>query len=577
MPVQIGNYLFADPAKAFAEAERRIQRFPKTGVRNLDLKGLGLEDVPASVGELVGLTILDLSTNKLETFPLNVLELRELAGLDLGFNRLSSLPEGIGKMALRGLWLHDNQLRSLPEGILDLNLNQLDYLTLEGNDALGLPPEILRQGPGRAKPAAILEYYFRSRDGARPLNEAKLIILGRGEVGKTALVNRLVHDEFKRTEMTKGIAITQWHVATGEARVRLNIWDFGGQEIQHATHQFFLTERSLYLVVLNGRAGAEDEDAEYWLKFIKTFGGSSPTIVVLNKFKIQPFEVNRRALREKYSFISAFVETDCEPDTGNGRLELMGLIEEAVVAMEHVRANFPAGWFRIKERLAGMQARGESFISFEEFRRICAELGEKDAVAQERLAGSLNALGIALNFRDDPQLREETVLNPHWITEGVYRLLTSERLAKRKGELLPEDMKAIFAGDPAYPLRMHAFLTELMKKFELCFAYEQDEPERRHLVPEALGKGEARARSALRPATVHQPALRLPAHARGPAPPLHYPYPYHERAGTALAHGRGAAVGRLPCSRRGRQAGASGRGASGRSDGSQAAALGRDP
>jgi internalin A len=58
--------------------------------------------------------------------------------------------------------------------------------------------------------------------------------------------------------------------------VRLHVWDFGGQEIQHATHQFFLTERSLYLVVLNGRAGDEENDAEYWLKFVKTFGASSP-------------------------------------------------------------------------------------------------------------------------------------------------------------------------------------------------------------------------------------------------------------------------------------------------------------
>ena len=27
------------------------------------------------------------------------------------------------------------------------------------------------------------------------------------------------------------------------------MWDFGGQEIYHATHQFFLTRRSLYVLV----------------------------------------------------------------------------------------------------------------------------------------------------------------------------------------------------------------------------------------------------------------------------------------------------------------------------------------
>lgn len=79
--------------------------------------------------------------------------------------------------------------------------------------------------------------------------------------------------------------------------VRLNTWDFGGQEIMHATHQFFLTQRSLYVLVLNGREGGEEEDAEKWLKLIESFGteGSAegdrkhaPVIVVLNKINEAP-------------------------------------------------------------------------------------------------------------------------------------------------------------------------------------------------------------------------------------------------------------------------------------------------
>jgi internalin A len=77
----------------------------------------------------------------------------------------------------------------------------------------------------------------------------------------------------------------------------LNVWDFGGQEIMRATHQFFLTERSVYLLVLNGREGAEDFDAEYWLKHIESFGGESPVIVVQNKIAQHPFDLNYRGLR----------------------------------------------------------------------------------------------------------------------------------------------------------------------------------------------------------------------------------------------------------------------------------------
>lgn len=109
-------------------------------------------------------------------------------------------------------------------------------------------------------------------------------------MGKTSLVNRLVLDQFNRDEKkTEGIKTTVWPLELGgKEKVRLNIWDFGGQEIMHATHQFFLTQRSLYLLVLNGREGGEDADAEYWLKLIESFGGGSQVIVVLNKVQEHP-------------------------------------------------------------------------------------------------------------------------------------------------------------------------------------------------------------------------------------------------------------------------------------------------
>ena len=107
-------------------------------------------------------------------------------------------------------------------------------------------------------------------------------------MGKTSLIKRLIFDRYEAGEVkTEGIAIVSWAIedslqvveagridpANRAAPIQFNIWDFGGQEIMHATHQFFLTKRSLYLLVLDCRLTQEENRVEYWLKIIQSFGG----------------------------------------------------------------------------------------------------------------------------------------------------------------------------------------------------------------------------------------------------------------------------------------------------------------
>ena len=465
-------------------------------LRNLFLNDNQLTTLPESLSKLSKLENLYIPRNRLTTLPESISQLSQLQVLFLTANRLTMLPESIGQLSqLWILFLDGNQLAALPESLW--NLTNLRKLYLHGNSALGLPAEVLgstwrEDTANEAKAAEILDYYFRTRGGRRPLNEAKLILVGRGAVGKTSIVNRLVHKKFRVESKTEGIRITEWPLTVGKAKddVRLNVWDFGGQEIMHATHQFFLTERSLYLLVLDGRMGGEDADAEYWLKLVQSFGGNSPVVVVLNKIKEHPFDVNRSALERKYPFIRGFVKTDCKTNTGIS--ELRRLIEHETDALEHLRDAFPAAWFSIKDRLAGMK---ENYLSLDEYRRECAELGEADPQAQELLAGYLHSLGIALNYREDPRLKETHVLNPHWLTGGIYKILNAEKLQLNKGEIRLRDLRDIL-DRKTYPAKMHPFILDLMKKFELCFSLREEEEvsppeeESRYLVPELLDKQE---------------------------------------------------------------------------------------
>ncbi len=120
--------------------------------------------------------------------------------------------------------------------------------------------------------------------------EAKLILVGEARAGKSTIAEALSKADFKfdlNKKSTEGIDVLKWFIPHKEVKTdkdfRFNIWDFGGQEIYHATHQFFLTKRSLYLFVTEARKDLRFDDFYYWLNLINTLAGNSPVILVQNK------------------------------------------------------------------------------------------------------------------------------------------------------------------------------------------------------------------------------------------------------------------------------------------------------
>ena len=101
--------------------------------------------------------------------------------------------------------------------------------------------------------------------------------------------------------------------------------------------------------MLSGREGSADQDAEYWLKLIESFGGESTVLVVLNKQREHPCEVNQRQLQGKYPFIRGFLKTDCHDCSGID--ELHRRIKDEIIALPHLCDGFPSEWFAVKDRL----------------------------------------------------------------------------------------------------------------------------------------------------------------------------------------------------------------------------------
>jgi hypothetical protein len=178
---------------------------------------------------------------------------------------------------LKQLYLIDNKITHMPAEFLDLGLEikweweKGEGIFLEDNPLESPPVEIIKKGN------EAIRQYFKSLEGEKQaLNEVKVLLVGDGAAGKTSLVKRLLDQDFDKNEsQTHGININTMEITQNNCKIKIHLWDFGGQEIMHATHQFFLSKRSLYILVLDGR---KDEKTEYWLNHIKSFGGDSPAL-----------------------------------------------------------------------------------------------------------------------------------------------------------------------------------------------------------------------------------------------------------------------------------------------------------
>ncbi len=452
--------------------------------------------LPEEIANLKKLRELSLSKNRFTAFPNVVTKLEALEELDFSSsrrrdnnvskenvpeNKITKLPDSLSRLQhLKRLRIDGNAIYTLPSALIEIRSLQQLYLR---ENPLPIPPEIL---DSYDQPEFLLKYFFSKVK--KKINEAKLLIIGQGSVGKTSLVDQILFGTFDHNrKKTEGISINQWKLAGFEkqgadSEIKTNIWDFGGQEIMHATHQFFLTKRSLYLLVLDSRLTQEENRVEYWLKIIQSFGGESPVLIVGNKIDQHPLDIDRTGLQKKYPNIVGILETSAA--TGAGIEELKAAIAEQVNRLPHVRDLLPETWFTVKTKLEGL-GRESNFINQDDYVKLCAASEVTDEISQRTLIGFLHDLGVVLYFQDDPRLEALGILNPQWVTNGVYKILNSHTLFQNKGVLTVSMLDEIL-NLPEYPRGKRLFIVDMMKKFELCYDIDGDT----FLVPDLLPKDE---------------------------------------------------------------------------------------
>jgi internalin A len=345
------------------------------------------------------------------------------------------------------------------------------------------PPEIVRQGS-----EAMLNYFAERAVGdVDHLYEAKLLILGDGEAGKTSLLRRLYQPDQplpRVNETTKGIGIYrhQFKLRNGQT-FRLNVWDFGGQEIYRATHQFFLTRRSLYVLVDDtgkDHKTALDKGFKEWLDLIDVLGGHSPTLIFQNEKGDRTKQIDFVGIKQRYDNVKELYGGNLERSETADKLREG--IEFFASRLDHIGEELPAHWIKVR---AAIEARANQnpYIPVQEYFEIYSRHMEFDRSKALHLSRYLHDLGVFLHFQDDALLSRTVILQNDWATEAAFRILDDTKIKERRGRFSYEDCGRLWK-DSKYA-DMHPELLALMKRFELCYEMRDSQPPK-WLAPQLL-------------------------------------------------------------------------------------------
>ena len=240
-------------------------------VCNIDLNDNELTQIPARLLQLPNLKTLNLSHNKLTHLPDVLLWSKALVELNLSDNCLSSLPINATASSLTCLNLSKNQFNAVPLCVctfltltsLDLSdnprirslphemsmLTKLEHLNIKGLKRLKEPPNAFMNSP----PQCIS--YLRSK-----LNDyshcKQLMIVGSPESGKHTFVSKLLGSYEHNSRIYTGKWKCRPNGITKRA-IRFQIWVFNSLEDYAFTHNCFLSQHSLYLLLFNAKHESE--------------------------------------------------------------------------------------------------------------------------------------------------------------------------------------------------------------------------------------------------------------------------------------------------------------------------------
>lgn len=454
-----------------------------TNLQTLYLDNLKIDniDILKNTTTLQTLSLTQTDISNIDTLA----HLSNLERLYLDYIPIHSLPVCLSNLPkLKYLNLSGLNLDYIPEEFLDPQrpffVNDHSYI----ENGIVLNQTTLSTQPVSlfAQPYELIKAYY---DAPKvPVNEAKVIFLGDGEVGKSYTIKRIKNNGQKGdyyTKTTHGIEISTYPATkkNGDS-FHINFWDFGGQDIMHAMHRCFLTDRTCYVVVISNR-GNLNQQARYWLKNIASFTHGAPVLLAVNMWdKIQETGVDINRLKQEYpNLVSHPVFYSAKESEDEDFQPLIRAIIRQAEQLDSSSLSFPAQWEAIRQDLLEL-AQNKHYIDKNEYHNICQrhELDSPDI--RTWLLEWFNDLGVCFSYHQDTAKNTELptykVLNPSWLTNAIYILINAGKNYSDNGKMLLSTMMLLLKSSDygvlpsvIYTEAERNYVLEVMRKFNLSY------------------------------------------------------------------------------------------------------------
>lgn len=383
------------------------------------------------------------------------------------------------KSNIEDIKVYYNSIRDLTPIYQQIISGRLKYLKVISNESgyfktsiKNLPIALLSNDNCAKK---LQTYWLDLEKGKIKQQKLKIQLIGNGRVGKTTLAYALEHkqpapESFKSTH---GIVIKEITQSIEEQMppVSLQLWDFGGQEIYHATHRLFFSPDCLYLL-LWAEETEEDNDetnhpVSYWLESIYDLARNSPVILVKNQIDRSDKQANAEPPNLNtniagYTQIRQSVKVSALKYQGMNSLR--GAIQDVISELgERIFVDMPTSWLAVQDGLK--QRLSQKSISLAHFQQLCAKEGVSNA---DVLVEFLHKTGEV--FYKKGSFQNWVIVDQNWIVDAVYRLYDPK---EHRGMI--ERMKGQFLGDDAHIFwsdvdeTEHIIYLDFMKSCGICY------------------------------------------------------------------------------------------------------------